>query len=270
MEVHFINVGPGNMVLIIIPDSKIIINDCNITDENEDRVLSYVKNQIGESGIDIFINSHRDADHMRGIKKLENEFGIEEIWDSGVAGTTTDSTEYNQYMSLKREKGKEKKPFTKYEFGDCILRVMNGKNADFNEPNEQSLVIKLEYKVSGIMLPGDTNYKSWQEYILPKYTDEKISSHIILASHHGSLSFFDDPDDHEHYYTGHVEKINPLLTVYSVGDNDTHPDEKAVKLYEKYSIGYGDKQVKTLKTNVDGIIKFVFKESGASEYVTNQ
>ncbi|MBA7571215.1 hypothetical protein ES708_12974 [subsurface metagenome] len=264
MEVHFINVGPGNMVLIIIPDSKIIINDCNIPDENEDRVLSYVKNQIGKSGIDIFINSHRDADHMRGIQKLENEFGIKEIWDCGVAGTTTDSTEYSQYMSLKREKGKEVEPLRTHSFGDCLLRVMNGKNADLKEPNEQSLVIKLEYKGSGIMLPGDTNYKSWKEFILPKYSDTKISSSILLASHHGSLSFFDDPEDTKNYYIDHIKKLKPFLTVYSVGDNDTHPDEKAVKLYEKYSLGYDENKVKTLKTNYHGTIKFEFKEKGAS------
>jgi beta-lactamase superfamily II metal-dependent hydrolase len=88
MDVHFINVGQGNMVLIVIPGNHIIVNDCNITSENEENVLSYVGKIIGESSIDIFINSHRDADHMRGIKKLNEKFGIGEIWDSGVPGVT--------------------------------------------------------------------------------------------------------------------------------------------------------------------------------------
>ena len=63
------------------------------------------------------------------------------------------------------------------------------------------------------------------------------------------------------YYTEHIKTINPLLTVYSVGDNDTHPDDNAVKLYEKYSIGYGTDKVKTLKTNEKGTIKFIFKDA---------
>ena len=70
MKIHFINVGQGNMVLVQIPESKIIVCDCNITEDNEEEVLDYVYRQIGNNPIDIFINTHRDADHMRGVKKL--------------------------------------------------------------------------------------------------------------------------------------------------------------------------------------------------------
>lgn len=270
MEVHFINVGQGNMTLIKIPNSKIILIDCNITPENEKRVLKYVENEIGTNQIDIFINSHRDADHMKGIEKLNSKFGIEEIWDSGVPGTTTDTSEYNTYMALNRKIGKERKPLKYWTFGDCTLRIMNGKNASFSNANEQSLVVKLEYKGSGILLPGDTNYKSWKEFILPNYGKSKISSTIMLASHHGSLTFFDDPSDTKNYFLNHIKKINPKLTVFSIGDNDILPSEEAVKIYNDYSTGYGKNSVTELSTKNNGTIKFLFKEYGASTYWINQ
>ena len=270
MEVHFIDVGQGNMVLVKIPNSKIIINDCNITLDNEKRILEYVENQIGNSKIDIFINSHRDSDHMRGVKKLNNKFGIREIWDSGVIGTTTDSTEYQQYMDLRRKIGKEIQPKKAWTFGDCKLRVMNGKHEDFDNANDQSLIVKLEYKGSGIMLPGDSSFKSWKEFVLPNYYDSSIKSTILLASHHGSDSFFDDPEDSKYYYEEHAKKIAPKLTIISVGDNDTHPDENAVKIYKKHSTGYGKKKVKILTTKKDGTIKFKFNTNGASQYWTER
>ncbi len=68
------------MQIILLPDGKVIIYDCNITDDNEEEVLSYVKKVIGAgTKIDVFINSHRDADHMRGIKKLHKKHAIQEI-----------------------------------------------------------------------------------------------------------------------------------------------------------------------------------------------
>jgi beta-lactamase superfamily II metal-dependent hydrolase len=77
--------------------------DFNITQDNKQRVLSYVKKTIGSSGvINVFINSHRDADHMRGIKDLHAAHTIKEIWDSGVPGTTTTTPEYRAYMELRR------------------------------------------------------------------------------------------------------------------------------------------------------------------------
>ena len=88
------------------------------------------------------------------------------------------------------------------------------------------------------------NYKSWKEFILPNYTTAKISSTIMLASHHGSISFFDDPNNEKQYYTKHIENIKPKLTVFSIGDSEELPDENAVNLYENYSTGYGNNRTK--------------------------
>lgn len=93
--VHFVNVGQGNMTLIQLDDGKVYLYDCNVTEENEDGVLSYVSGQIGVGAeIDVFVCSHRDADHVRGIKKIHGEFPIQHIWDTGVVGTTSDNEEY--------------------------------------------------------------------------------------------------------------------------------------------------------------------------------
>ena len=49
-EIHFIDVGCGNMQLILLPDGLIFMYDCNITNDNKDDVLSYVRKILG-SGI---------------------------------------------------------------------------------------------------------------------------------------------------------------------------------------------------------------------------
>jgi len=67
---HFLNVGQGNMAVGIFPDGKILAYDCNITNENEAEIFTYLQKIMPKNSIDVFVNSHRDADHMRGIKKL--------------------------------------------------------------------------------------------------------------------------------------------------------------------------------------------------------
>ena len=110
--VHFIDVGQGNMVLVQCADGSNFVVDCNITEINSNRVLGYVRNQIGRGGrLAAFICTHRDADHMRGVKTLHAHFPISSIWDSDYPGTTTDSDEYKDYMDLRRRigsQGKEK------------------------------------------------------------------------------------------------------------------------------------------------------------------
>lgn len=263
MEVHFIDVGCGNMTLIVFPNGQIFLYDCNLAEENRQGVLSYLEEIIGNNGIHVFINSHRDADHMRGIADLHAAHPISQIWDSGVAGTTTDSPEYGAYMKLRRElSASELKPRSSGSYGGAALVCMNSQWGDYSDANEQSLVIRIEYKGSSVMLAGDTNYRPWKEKILPQYDDDLRSS-ILLASHHGSIDFFDDPSDEKSYYVGHIAKIQPVMTLVSVGPNvNDLPNLKAMELYEKYSTG-SDKGNKVFTTEKNGTMKLTLKDEGS-------
>ena len=260
---HFIDVGCGNMTLIQLPNGPTICYDCNITGDNENRVLNYVAKQIGHgAAIDIFLNSHRDSDHMRGIKKLHMKHPIQEIRDTGVPGTTTTSQEYKDYMDLRRKvRSFVQKPRTYKTFGDTWFEFMNGAWDDYTEPNDQSMVVKIECSNSYVMLPGDTSYRPWKEKILPFYGTNDLSSEILLASHHGSNTFFDDPSS-LNWYTAHIQKIDPAMSLVSVGPN-THdlPDEEAIRLYKKHS--RGSKQGNKVYTTQDkGTMKLTVKSDG--------
>ena len=259
------------MTLIQLPNGQAFFYDCNITGDNEDRVLNYVAKQIDSgTAIDIFMNSHRDADHMRGIKKLHQKHPIQEIRDTGVPGTTTTSQEYKDYMDLRRQVRSVIQKPRKYKIlGGIKFRFMNGAWDDYNEPNDQSMVVKVECSDSHVMLAGDTSYRPWKEKILPFYGDNDLSSKILLASHHGSITFFDDPSSLSRY-KAHIQKINPAMSLVSVGPN-VHdlPDQDAIRLYEKHSRG-SNKGNKVYTTQDKGTMKLTVKSEGGWKLSVNQ
>ena len=52
----FIDVGQGNMTILQLDYEKVLLYDCNITDDNETDVLQYAADQIGEgSEIEVFV-----------------------------------------------------------------------------------------------------------------------------------------------------------------------------------------------------------------------
>ena len=266
MEIHFIDVGCGDMTLILMPNGTTFVIDCNITNDNKDSILNYLKKVMGtRSKINVFINTHRDADHMRGIKLLHEQYPIAIIWDSGVPGTTTDSNEYKEYMDLRRKLGyKEISARTFWKYGDVKIRVFNSRWKDYSDANSQSIVIKAEYKTKSCsaFITGDTDYRPWKEKILTFYSTDDLKCAIFQAPHHGSITFFDDPSDIRNYYTEHIKKIKPDMTIISVGSNPHGlPDNKAVELYEKYSKG-SSKGNKVYTTKNEGNIKVVFKDDG--------
>jgi len=267
---HFIDVGDGNMVLLELADGTRMLYDCNVTRDNELRVLGYLARVVGWGArIDIFVNSHRDADHMRGVKRVHALFPIQKVWDSGVTGTTPDSAEYRDYMELRRSVGfVEVQSLTRWEFGRSRVRVMNSKNDALPEdPNAQSIVMKLEHLYAPAQVPGsalltgDSDAPSWRYFILEHYAKHDLSTEILLASHHGSLSFFDDPHD-DHYYLKHLEAISPAVTIVSVGDNPHgHPESKALEFYEAKSRG-SSRGTRLKRTDQDGTVKVVLNDDG--------
>jgi competence protein ComEC len=270
-EIHFINVGQGNMTLLKLDDQKIHLYDCNVTNDNEKDVMGYLRKQIGRgTSIDVFTCSHRDADHMRGIKKIHAEFPVQHVWDSGAVGTTPTCTEYLEYMQLRRSVGfTEVKHKTCYDSGSSRLRIMNAKNDDLaNNPNAQSIVIKVvhrnqakEIDYDSALLTGDTDAVTWQN-IRKYYSDTDLSCSILLASHHGSVTYFDDPANDRSYFEEHIKAKSPVMTVVSVGNNPHgHPDKTALKLYEKHSSG-SDQGNKVFRTDIKGHIKLILNDGG--------
>jgi beta-lactamase superfamily II metal-dependent hydrolase len=272
VEMHFLNVGCGNMTLIKFPNGSTYCFDCNITDDNEDSVFSYLRRAMDtRRRIDFFICSHRDADHVRGVKKLHKKYPISKIRDAGVVGSTTDSAEYLAYMDLRRQcAGEDIKARTYQEVGEAVIRWMHAEHEDYSDANDQSIVMRVEYLGSSAVLAADTSYRPWKERILPHYGNDRVKTNILLGSHHGSITFFDDPGDERNYYTAHMQKIKPDMTLISVGPN-IHglPDGKALELYEKYSSG-SSKGNKVYRTDRQGHMKVFLKGSGSWSIFVDQ
>lgn len=271
-EIHFVDVGQGNMVLIKADGGNRFVFDCNITQDNETRVLAYVAKVFGKgSAIKAFICSHRDADHMRGVKKLHAQNPISKIWDSGYAGTTTDSTEYKEYMNLRREVGERViKRKTRDDYGKTRLRFMSDADERLQKnANAQGLVIKVEQRsqtgdncLASAMLPGDSDAEIWKDGILKDYATTDVQSSILMAAHHGSNSFFDIPSD-QYWYTAHLEAIKPAMVIVSVGPNTHgHPKKEALDFYEKYATGSNNGN-KVARTDKKGTMKLTLKTEGS-------
>lgn len=258
-SVHVIDVGQGNMVAVVFGDGTVLVCDCNITDENADAVLGYLVGIMPKNAIDVFVNTHRDADHMRGIKRLHAWYPIGSLWDSGVSGND-DTPEYRAYMDFRRGRGGKVHEVTPGQhWRNREVRILNGKRAK-GDINAQSIVLRISGPGAGVLLAGDTTAAVWRDFIVPE-SKTCLPSDLLLASHHGSISFFDDPRDDKYYYTGHLATIAPAMTIISVGDNPHgHPDAKALELYEKHARG-SSKGNKIARTDLHGNIRIQLKDA---------
>lgn len=294
---HLLDVDEGLMCLVIFPDGTTMLFDCNVTDNKEEEVLKYLGRHIPfrlddeteelAQWIDVFVNSHRDDDHYRGLSKVQNQFPIKSIWDSGQTGATTQSSDYQYYMRLRRSLRENygenavivPKPsiYPLITFGDSHVYCLNS-SLDYSDEvhsltmktflefvakgilkegkiqHTNSIVLSINYGGRVLMLPGDSDYLAWRDKIMPNFKGTRLlKTNILVASHHGSRSFFTDetindtidPEENpETTYIDHIQEISPSIILIPCGDYASahHPNKEALKIYEENT---ANKQVYT-------------------------
>lgn len=275
---HLLNVGEGLMVLLILPDETTILYDCNVIQEDKDWIIDYLKSNIpfryskeekkDSQWIDIFVNSHRDQDHYRGLKEVRAVFDIKSIWDSGETGATTQDDDYKYYMQLRLDMMKKygddavivptPSHYPLVELGGaeiyclCSSEALSDKikSRRFKEIKEakiqhtNSIVLMIQYAGRSILLPSDSDWKAWKEKIVPDFkSTDLLKANILVASHHGSRSFFTDetvndtidPEQNpDNTYVDSIDYIDPSIVLIPCGkyESASHPNKEALKIYK--------------------------------------
>lgn len=276
IKFYLVDCGSGLTHLIVFPDGTTMLYDCNLLEDNKNEILDlfvelipWRENAEGikEQYIDIFVNSHRDTDHLRGLYYVNSRFPIHSIWDSGQSGANIDNAEYKYYMGLRnRLKQSSENNLCVPTPSNAVYRNIGGADiyvlADAKEyvqlwasvvveyadkkQHTNCLVLLICYGGRKMLLTGDSDWKAWKENIVPNFEDETVNyedTDILIASHHGSRTFFTNKEeiDEENYpddtFTESIKHINPITTLISCGDYEQyhHPSDDALSLYEDYT-----------------------------------
>ena len=83
LQIHFVNVGQGDCILILFPDGKEMLIDCanfNGTDEIRTQTLGYLDNYITDGQIDYLMVTHGDSDHIHFMDEVLYAYDVDTIY----------------------------------------------------------------------------------------------------------------------------------------------------------------------------------------------
>ncbi|MBP1970598.1 beta-lactamase superfamily II metal-dependent hydrolase [Virgibacillus natechei] len=220
MQVHFIDVGQGDSILIQTPTNKTILIDGG-PPETGKKVVSYLEKQQVEK-IDLLIATHPDIDHIGGLPNVMKSFEVDQILDSGKLYTTKT---YAKYLNQIR---KQNIPINIAEEGELIkldpmltIRVLNSFEKDKNN-NQSSIALKITYNDIDFVLMSDVEMDQEKEII----DKNELQAEILKVAHHGSntSSSFE-----------FLQEVNPQIAIltYSMDNDFGHPVDRVIKNLEK-------------------------------------
>ncbi len=235
--VTFLDVGQGNSILIENDGAYMLVDGGDR--DYASYVVSYLK-QEGVETLDYVISSHYDADHLNGIVGVLNAFSCETLLD---ADYTTDTRVYESLLSVIEEKNLvEVHPDMGdvYTFGDATFTIVCPDAYDYEDDNDNSIGIRLEYGDTSFLICGDASERVEKVMIQSGLT---IQSDVYLASHHGST-----------YSSSRefLEAVSPQAVVISAGAGNSygHPAERV--LSDIKEIG-----ADLYRTDLQGVIQVV-------------
>ena len=221
LEIHFVDVGQGDGVLIALPDGRHIVYDAGSDDGT---MLRYLRAN-GVSALALVIASHAHADHIGGMSDVIDAFPPPFVLDNGVAHTTLT---YERYLdAVERSGAAVLEPTARtLTLGEVRVHVLPPPRDDAWGHNDNSVGVVIEYGQFRASLTGDAEPRLFAWWI-DTAPEQLRDVHVHKASHHGSAN--GDTDEG-------LSRLRPDVVVASVGADNPygHPDPATVAMYLRH------------------------------------
>jgi competence protein ComEC len=260
MEVTAIDVGQGDSIFIVGPDGSTMLLDAGgpvggVTeaadatsrfDVGEEVVSPYLWSRRFRR-LDVLALSHAHSDHMGGMPAVMRNFRPRELWVS----IDPNSDAYRALLSEAKDFGVQVRHFyagDQLAWGGTRVTILApeiGYSNPLEPVNNDSLVMRMQYGKSSVLLEGDAEAPSEREML----AHGRVATVTLLkVGHHGSRTSTTQE---------FLDAAAPKDAVVSVGRGNTfgHPRYEVIERI-------ADARIKLYRTDQSGLTTFLLGRDG--------
>ena len=235
LEVHYLDVGQGDAVLIKQGDSAMLIDAGN--NDKGTTVWSYLLSQNIES-LEYAIGTHPDADHIGGLDVVLYKTDCSTIFLPACENDTKTYEELIQTIGQRNQKVVVPKQGENYSLGKARFQILTDTDKNYGEEtNDFSIAIRMVFGETSFLFTGDAGIEAEQDMLASGLT---LSADVYKASHHGA-----DTANSESFLTA----VKPACCVISCGEGNSYGHPRAGFLNHMRSMG-----VNVFRTDEQGTI----------------
>lgn len=251
VEVHFIDVGQAECILIKTPGKNVLIDAGNLGCEKE------IENHLRTNGvyvIDLFITTHPHADHIGSASEIVKRFPIGEVIIPKIPNeflpTTSLYEDFLRTLSKRNCSVSYSETGKVFELGGgAVLEIISPEGYSGDNLNNYSVISKLTFGETSFLFTGDAE-EEIELALVSSGAD--ISCTVLNAGHHGSST------SNSALF---LKAANPEYAAISCGRNNDygHPHREIISSFKDFGIKY-------FRTDYDGDI--IFRTDGKSVTVS--
>ncbi len=250
LELHFIDVGQGDAVLVRAPAGQVVVYDGGRSPRT---ALEHLRS-VGVESVDLVVASHAHADHIGGLVEIVDAYRPRFFLDNGIPHTTL---VYERLLDAVLAAGSQllEPGERRISLGEVTLHVLPVPGFSSWGHNDNSVGVMIEYGEFRASLTGDAEPRQF-DWWLSTVPEAFAQVQVHKASHHGSAN-----GDTE----AALARLQPEVVVVSAGANNAygHPHAEALQRYA--AVG-----ATVFRTDLHGHVRVQAESDGSYEVSTER
>ena len=227
LEVHMIDVGQGDCILIKAPAGNILIDSGDKATAVETAISTYLEDE-GVKDFEYVIFTHSDADHIGAADYVMENYQVDNVILPLADKRTTKV--YTEMMDAIEQNGANVLDATvgsTYSVGEVSFKVLAPIGAKYTDVNDYSVVVRMDFGESSFLMTGDAEKKSESEMV-ERYGTDVLDCDVLKAGHHGSGTSSS---------SAFLSKVTPAVVLISCGEGNKygHPHDDALSRLREYA-----------------------------------
>jgi competence protein ComEC len=241
LHVAFLDVGQGDAVLVTMPDGRQMLVDGGPSATQLNWRLGQ-EMPFWDRTLELVVNTHPDADHLGGLVSLLDRYQLEQVLVTDIDG---DSELYQQWeveLAEAQLAPNIGQAGMQLSFGRGVTATIlnpGPTTLGADEPNNHSIVLRLQMGRMSILLPGDIEAPVERNLV---FAEAPLTATVLKSPHHGSATSSSEI---------FLEAVHPQIVVISVGEDNRfgHPSAEVLERYAELGLTI-------LRTDERGTIEF--------------
>ncbi len=182
LQVHFLDVGHADCALLQCGDQFALIDGGNYADGAG--IVAYLEKQ-GVEKLELVVGTHPHEDHIGGLSVVLEAFPAEQVWTSAIPDSSKTVTAFLDAISDQGLTPRQPEPGATFQLGDAVITVLGPVRTDYEDANDLSLVLMVQFGSSRFLFTGDMEQTAERD-LLESGAD--VRADVLKVGHHGSSS----------------------------------------------------------------------------------
>ena len=242
LEVHYIDVGQADCVLIECNGEFILIDGGNVADSQ--LVVSYLQ-QHGVEELLAVVCTHAHEDHVGGLAGVLAVYRTYHVYAPTRTYSSKCFDDLAHYTDQQDLEITIPQPGDYLLFGGATMTIL-GPVESYADPNNTSIVVRIDYGTTSFLFTGDMETQAENDMLEHWGEDYDWHADVLKVGHHGSETS-----------TGYrfLREVMPTYGIISVGKGNSygHPDEAPLSRLEQAGVAlYRTDQLGTIIATSNG------------------